>query len=120
MVLPGAFALVAVVADDPVGFVLCVSSPPDVDIAAIGVLPARRRAGIGRRLLDAAIATARAGGAAAVMLEVADDNAAARALYRGRGFARVGRRPGYYRRPAAARDAVVLRLQLADAEPADD
>ena len=35
------------------------------------------------------------------------------ALYRGEGFAPVGRRPGYYRRPdTAPADAVILARQL--------
>lgn len=124
MALPGAFALLATPAGagvpEPVGFVLCVPSPPSVDIAAIGVLPRRRRTGIGGRLLDAAVETARAGGAAALLLEVADDNAAALALYRRRGFVRAGLRRGYYRRPDGIRDAVVLRrLLLIDANSAE-
>jgi ribosomal-protein-alanine N-acetyltransferase len=114
LALPGAFALVAAAPPPagPVGFILCVPSPPDIDIAALGVLPDRRRTGLGGRLLDAAVALARAGGAASLMLEVADDNAAALALYRGRGFAPAGRRPGYYRGPEGRRDALVLRLAL--------
>ncbi len=114
LALPGAFALIAAAPPPagPVGFILCVPSPPDIDVAAIGVLPDRRRAGLGGRLLDAAVAMARAGGAASLMLEVADDNAAALALYHRRGFVPAGRRPGYYRGPEGRRDALVLRLAL--------
>jgi ribosomal-protein-alanine N-acetyltransferase len=114
LALPGTVALVATLAstDAPAGFILCVPSPPDLDVAAIGVLPTHRRAGLGGRLLDAAIEAAHAAGAAALMLEVADDNPAALALYRGRGFVPTGRRRDYYRRPEGRRDALVLRRSL--------
>lgn len=45
-----------------------------------------RRSGIGRQLLAAAADFARADGAAAIALETAQDNAAARALYRAAGW----------------------------------
>jgi len=45
-----------------------------------------RRAGVGRALLDAAAAFARAEGACGLMLETGRDNDAARALYRAAGW----------------------------------
>jgi GNAT superfamily N-acetyltransferase len=48
--------------------------------------PAHRRNGVARALLDAAGAFARDDGAARLMLETGQDNAAARALYRGAGW----------------------------------
>jgi ribosomal-protein-alanine N-acetyltransferase len=78
------------------------------------VPPAARRRGIGRSLVAAACRRAEDSGAAAVFLEVAEDNPAARALYARCGFDPVGRRPGYYRRPSgAAVDALVLRRGIA-------
>lgn len=50
------------------------------------VLPATRRQGIARQLLDAAAEFARADGAAAIQLETTRDNAAARATYRDAGW----------------------------------
>jgi ribosomal protein S18 acetylase RimI-like enzyme len=50
------------------------------------VLPATRRQGIARALLDAAAAAARQEGAALISLETARDNEAARATYRGAGW----------------------------------
>jgi ribosomal-protein-alanine N-acetyltransferase len=48
-----------------------------------------------------------------LFLEVAADNAAALRLYKGLGFAAVGRRKAYYRRPGGQPvDAVVLALAL--------
>ena len=54
-------------------------------------------------------------GAHAAVLEVAVDNAAARALYHQVGFAEVGRREAYYRRPGGVRvDACLLRQSPPD------
>jgi len=74
----------------------------------LAVAPAARGQGLGRALLQAAIAWAKAQGAEAVFLEVGTDNPHALALYAGLGFAKVGMRKAYY----AGRDALVLRLSL--------
>ena len=47
---------------------------------------AARRSGVGRALLDAAVAFAHADGAAGISLETTRDNVAARALYRAAGW----------------------------------
>lgn len=80
------------------------------EVANVAVAPERRGEGIGRALLDAAIAAARGAGVRQLFLEVRDSNAAARAMYRSRGFVQISRRRGYYRRPVE--DALVLRLEL--------
>jgi ribosomal-protein-alanine N-acetyltransferase len=59
------------------------------------------------------VAGAAAQGATRLFLEVADDNAAALALYARAGFSEAGRRPGYYARPDGGRqDALILALNL--------
>ena len=55
----------------------------------MATVPARRRKGLARQVLDAAVESAREAGCSALWLEVVDRNAAAVALYRARGFARV-------------------------------
>jgi ribosomal-protein-alanine N-acetyltransferase len=80
------------------------------EIANLAVSAADRGRGIGKALLDAALAEARARGADEIFLEVRNSNAPARALYGSRGFKEVGRRPNYYRRPVE--DAIVLRRTL--------
>lgn len=105
---PGAFALLAVEAGEPVGFALARAAGGEAEILTVCVRPEARRRGAGRALLAAVEREARARGAEALFLEVADDNLAARALYLGRGFAQVGRRPAYY----GARDALVLRRAI--------
>ena len=72
-----------------------------------------RRAGLGRALVEAAALEAARSGARSLFLEVAQDNAAAAALYRGAGFVEAGRRPGYYRRgDAPPADALILVRNL--------
>ena len=69
-----------------------------------------RRAGLGRRLLDAAQQVAREWRCGALWLEVREGNAPARALYQRAGLTERGRRPGYYPPipPASARETAVL------------
>jgi ribosomal-protein-alanine N-acetyltransferase len=73
---------------------------------------------VGADLLAQGLVLAVAGGAERMFLEVAEDNAAARALYARAGFAEAGRRRGYYARPdGPAADALVLALDLGNALP---
>ena len=68
---------------------------------------------LGGQLVGGLIRAARRAEAKRLFLEVADDNAAALALYRRLGFVEVGRRQRYYERPAVpAVDALVLQLAL--------
>lgn len=98
---------------DAAGLVLVRTIAGEAEILTVGVRPEQRGAGIGRRLLEAALESARAEGAEAVFLEVAEDNLHARRLYAGLGFEEVGRRPAYYPRSGAgAVDALVLRRAL--------
>ncbi len=75
------------------------------ELQRIATVPAARRTGVAVRLLAAVDAHAGACGAERLLLEVRDDNVAARAFYAGAGFAEIARRPGYYR---DGTDAVVL------------
>lgn len=58
--------------------------------------------GTGRRLLEAAIAAAREGGARGIRLEVREDNSAALKLYRACGFSLFATLDGYYEDGARA------------------
>lgn len=110
---PAGFAVIALDAlDQPVGFVMARVAAEDAEILAIGVLPQARRAGVGRLLVEAAVAGSRDLGATALFLEVAEDNQAAWTLYKASGFFSVGRRPGYYKRPDGRVAALVLRRDL--------
>lgn len=105
---PGVLALVE---DD--GFILIRVVADEAEILTLAVRPEARRRGIGARLVRAASVRAADLGAERLLLEVAQDNAAARGLYARCGFIEVGRRRGYYARPgAAAADALTLALNL--------
>jgi ribosomal-protein-alanine N-acetyltransferase len=119
LAMPGAFGFLAVEppAETPTGFLLALALPEECEILALGVRPASRRRGVARALVAALLAAANGAGHA-VLLEVAEDNEAALRLYGGAGFARVGRRPAYYRRGAAGAVAA-LQLRRAAAKSRD-
>lgn len=100
----------AVLNAEPGGFVLGRVVGPEAELLTLAVDAGMRRRGVGRRLLAAFEAGARARGARTLFLEVAADNAPARALYAGAGWEEAGLRRGYYRgRDGVPRDALVLR-----------
>lgn len=110
---PGALGLIARLEGRTAGFALCRRAGDESELLALGVLPARRRAGIVHALLDAAVAALVEDGVDALFFEVAEDNVAGRALYDAAGFTVVGRRTDYYRRAGAAPSAaLVLRRDI--------
>src|SRR5882672_2333314 len=94
---PGAFGLLAASDGEPAGFILVRPAADEAEILSLAVLPARRRRGLARRLLAAALERLIAAGIRRLLLEVAEDNVAARRLYQNAGLIPIGRRPGYYR-----------------------
>jgi ribosomal-protein-alanine N-acetyltransferase len=112
LTLPGTFGLL----DPRGGMVLARVAADEAEILALAVALPVRRQGCGAALLAAAEARAAGGGAGAMYLEVAENNAAARALYAGAGYTLVGRRRAYYRDGG---DALVLRKALSPAAAAD-
>ena len=96
------------------GFVLLRRVLDEAEVLTLAVRPSARRRGLGRTLMAGGAALMAGLGVAELRLEVADDNAAARALYTGLGFAAVGVRRGYYLRAAGIPlgDAVLMRLAL--------
>jgi ribosomal-protein-alanine N-acetyltransferase len=93
----------------PVGYAGLLALPPDADVQTVGVAPADRGHGIGDRLMAELISEARRRECRQLMLEVEDDNDAARRLYDRHGFEPLARRSSYY---GPGRDALVLRLLL--------
>lgn len=79
------------------------------DLMRIAVLPEARRTGLGSALQDAIIERVRSAGAQRILLEVAEDNDAALAFYRGSGWSEIGRRERYY---PDGRDALVMERRL--------
>ncbi|MGE5514219.1 MAG: GNAT family N-acetyltransferase [Bacteroidota bacterium] len=124
LTMPGAQGLIAVDGGSlvpaaqppgPAGFVLWRAAAGEAEILTIAVLPPWRRAGVGHRLLDAALDAAAQAGAEAMFLEAAADNTAALGLYEKRGFQRVGLRRAYY----GDKDAVVMKLDLGIIAPCE-
>ena len=95
------------------GFVLIRIVLDEAEILTLAVLPKARRQGLGRRLVEEAAVAATKGGAARLFLEVAEDNAPARALYDRAGFSQIGRRKAYYAQGDGSRtDALVMSRNL--------
>ena len=105
-------AIVLIAEDDAgiLGYALGRVVVDEGEILSLATVPARRREGIGRQMLDAVIAAMIDGGAHAAWLEVRLSNAGARAMYESSGFVAAGLRRGYYRQPEE--DALVLRREL--------
>ena len=92
----GTEAMLALANGVPAGMIIYRMLWGDGEILTLGVAPAHRRRGMGGRLLATAMNAMVMQGANRVFLEVAEDNAAAIALYESMGFERLGRRPNYY------------------------
>jgi ribosomal-protein-alanine N-acetyltransferase len=105
LAMPGTHGLL----DQAGGMAMLRVAADEAELLTLGVDPAFRRRGVGARLLAAAMARAVADGASAMLLEVAEGNAAARTLYAQAGFAEVGRRRRYY---PNGEDALLLRAAL--------
>ncbi len=108
----GVFGFVARGDGKITGFVLCRTIADEAEVLTLATAPAARRAGVARGLVLAASAHAAERGAVKLFLEVAEDNDAAIALYRGFGFRQVGARAAYYSRPGGAIAALVMRRDL--------
>jgi ribosomal-protein-alanine N-acetyltransferase len=94
-----------------VGFILSRIVVGEAEILSIAIAASHRGKGLGRQLLDLHLRRLAGLGVRAVFLEVAEDNAPARRIYRHAGFRDVGRREGYY--PVGKGSAaIVLRRDL--------
>lgn len=76
---------------------------------SFAVTPTDRRHGVGKRLLAAAVATARARRTRALRLEIRPDNLSARLLYENAGFTAIGTAPRFYEDGA---DAIRMEIPL--------
>jgi ribosomal-protein-alanine N-acetyltransferase len=100
----------------PVGFVIARTVAGEAAILTLAVAPEHRQHGVARTLMQRLFDDFRHRGVGFVFLEVGAENAPALLLYRGFGFAELGRRPGYYGASAPG-DALVLRASLAAPAP---
>ena len=85
----------------------------EAELLTIATDPADQRRGWARLTLQQAENSAATLGAEVMILEVAEDNTPARALYSAMGYHAIATRPRYYARPnGIAADALVLRKTI--------
>lgn len=94
---PGVYAILAADGEQAAGLALGRRIADEAELLTIGVAPEFRRQGLGAALVRAVASVVPR--ARALHLEVAADNPPALMLYRTLGFAQIGRRKDYYRRP---------------------
>lgn len=95
------------------GYFLLMAVVDEAHLLNVAVSAEKQRQGLGRFLLNQAVACARGLGMESVLLEVRPSNTRALEIYERYGFEQIGRRKGYY--PAANQqreDAVVMRFQV--------
>jgi ribosomal-protein-alanine N-acetyltransferase len=101
------------------GYFIAMPGVGELHLLNLSVAPEHQGRGLGRALLEAVVAEARALPAARLLLEVREGNERARRLYAARGFAEVGRRRGYYPARGGREDAVVMSLALEQSDGLD-
>ncbi|MGI8949712.1 MAG: ribosomal protein S18-alanine N-acetyltransferase [Ornithinimicrobium sp.] len=104
--------LVAQRAGSLVGYAGSDVSADRADVMTLAVAPPARGAGLAHLLLSELHRRAADAGAREMLLEVREDNAGARALYRRHGYRQVHRRAGYYRSEHGPVDALLLSVPL--------
>lgn len=98
---------------DTRAFVLARVILDEAEILTLATHPAHRRQGLARAALTAFLSAAATCGATRAFLDVAEDNAPARALYAAAGFGEIARRPGYYHAAdGQPRAAIILARDL--------
>lgn len=81
----------------PVGYAAFRHAADEAELLRLGVRPEARRLGVAQALVAEGLARLRQEGVQVCFLEVRQDNEPAITLYERLGFARNGRRHGYYR-----------------------
>lgn len=99
------------------GFVLLQTASDSCEILTLAIDPEHRRKGLAFDLVQRAKTQAKSTGCSAILLEVAEDNVAARALYTKSGFRESGRRKDYYRQSDGTR--VSARVLVCALDQAD-
>lgn len=94
------------------GFVLAREVAGEAEILTVAVSEKFARAGLGWRLMQAAMREATQRGGESMFLEVDSANAAAVALYGKLGFQKVGERPAYYAGPDGTRSTALVMKRV--------
>jgi ribosomal-protein-alanine N-acetyltransferase len=93
-----------------IGFIVFWLVHDEVHVLNIATAREERRRGVGRALMEEAVAAGRRRGATLATLEVRRSNEAAIALYRALGYRQAGIRPNYY--AEEKEDAIVMLKDL--------
>lgn len=94
------------------GFAIMEFGDERAHLVLLAVRPAHRRQGVGRRLLDWLLESARTAGIASVHLELRAANDEARRFYRAMGFHETVLVPGYYRSGEGRKEGALRMLRV--------
>jgi [ribosomal protein S18]-alanine N-acetyltransferase len=106
----GTYARMALRGGTLAGYLLAVLIEDEAHLGNLAVHPSERRTGVGQKLLDDLLETARASGIERITLEVRRSNENARKFYVRNNFMDVAMRKNYYRNPHE--DAMVMLRSL--------
>ena len=90
------------------GFIVWRQTLDEAEIITIGVAPDARGGGIASAMMGLMERDVKNNGGKKIFLEVAENNAPARALYANNGYNEIGRRPKYY----DGDDAILMEKKL--------
>jgi ribosomal protein S18 acetylase RimI-like enzyme len=94
------------------GFAIMEFGDERAHLVLLAVRPSHRRLGIGQRLLDWLLESARTAGMASIHLELRAGNDAARRFYRAMGFYETVLVPGYYRSGEGRKEGALRMLRV--------
>src|SRR5688500_11035155 len=94
------------------GFAIMEFGDERAHLVLLAVRPSHRRLGIGQRLLDWLLESARVAGLASIHLELRAGNDAARRFYRAMGFYETVLVPGYYRSGEGRKEGALRMLRV--------
>jgi ribosomal-protein-alanine N-acetyltransferase len=94
------------------GFAIMEFGEERAHLVLLAVRPAHRRSGIGQRMLEWMLESARCAGIASIHLELRAGNEAARRFYRAMGFYETVLVPGYYRSGEGRKEGALRMLRV--------
>src|SRR3989442_1530782 len=94
------------------GFAIMEFGEERAHLVLLAVRPSHRRAGIGQRMLEWMLESARCAGIASIHLELRAGNEAARRFYRAMGFYETVLVPGYYRSGEGRKECALRMLRV--------
>lgn len=94
------------------GFAIMEFGDERAHLVLLAVRPSHRRSGIGRRMLEWLLESARTAGIASIHLELRASNEAARRFYRAMGFYETVLVPGYYRSGEGRKEGALRMLRV--------